>query len=129
MAYSALPVVNIHSLVYIETPDYSNCASSSHLRAAAPTHHFEIHSLQNPCNECLVVLIMIRIYLPASLAVHLEVNVQLTGLSRDAIPLTTAHLQRTAHLPLSVATSDSLMSRSLELNLLGSRLNRYAGLI
>lgn len=123
MAYSALPVVNIHSLVYIETRDYSNCASSCLLRAAAPTHHFEIHSLQNPRNECLVVLIMIRIYLPASLAVHLEVNVQLTGLSRDAIPLTTAHL------PLSVATSDSLMNRSLELNLLGSRLNRYAGLV
>lgn len=36
------------------------------------------------------MLIMIRIYLPASLVVHLEVNVQLTGLSRDTVPLTTA---------------------------------------
>ncbi len=129
MAYSALPVVNIHSLVYIETRDYSNCASSSHLRAAAPTHHFEIHSLQNPCNECLVVLIMIRILSASflSCASRSERAADWTLEGRHSPE--TAHLQRTAHLPLSVATSDSLMSRSLELNLLGSRLNRYAGLI
>lgn len=69
---------------------YSNCAASSILRTVAPKHHFEIRSPQNPCWEDLVVSAYNNFYLPASLAIHLEVEVQMTGLSRDAIPLTTA---------------------------------------
>jgi len=53
-AYSALPVVKFHSLVYIETRDYSNCAASIILRTVAPKHHFAIRS-HNPCWEDLVV--------------------------------------------------------------------------
>lgn len=55
LPYSALPVVKFHSLVYIETRDYSNCAASIILRTVAPKHHFEIRCPHNPCWEDLVV--------------------------------------------------------------------------